>query len=114
MIHTHQGISALGAFKTKALQVKISQAQPGLNLLSAEFIHFSDLNDALTEAEKKHLDQLLSYTQALSANTAKSSIIVIPRLGTISPWSSKATDIVHLCDINKIRRIERATIYHFD
>ena len=114
MIHTHQGISALGAFKTKALQVKISQAQPGLNLLSAEFIHFSDLNDALTEVEKKHLDQLLSYTQALSANTAKSSIIVIPRLGTISPWSSKATDIVHLCDINKIRRIERATIYHFD
>jgi len=96
MIHTHQGISALGAFKTKTLQVKISQAQPGLNLLGAEFIHFSDLNDALTEAETKHLDQLLSYTQALSANTAKSSIIVIPRLGTISPWSSKATDIVKM------------------
>ena len=41
MIHTHQGISALGAFKTKALQVKISKAQPGLNLLAAEFIHLA-------------------------------------------------------------------------
>jgi len=114
MIHTHQGISAIGAFKTKALQVKISKAQPGLNLLSAEFIHFSDLNDALTEAETNHLDHLLSYTPVLSVNSAQSSVVVIPRLGTISPWSSKATDIVHLCDIDKIKRIERATIYHFD
>ena len=114
MIHTHQGISALGAFKTKALQVKISKAQPGLNLLAAEFIHLADLNETLTEVETNHLDHLLSYAPVLSANAAQSSIVVIPRLGTISPWSSKATDIVHLCDINKIRRIERATIYHFD
>ena len=114
MIHTHQGISALGAFKTKALQVKISKAQPGLNLLAAEFIHLADLNEALTEVETNHLDHLLSYAPVLSVNAAQSSIVVIPRLGTISPWSSKATDIVHLCDINKINRIERATIYHFD
>jgi phosphoribosylformylglycinamidine synthase len=114
MIHTHQGISALGSFKTKALQVKISKAQPGLNLLAAEFIHFSDLNDALTKVETNHLDHLLSYTPMLSVNSAQSSVVVIPRLGTISPWSSKATDIVHLCDIGKINRIERATIYHFD
>jgi len=114
MIHTHQGISALGAFKTKALQVKISKAQPGLNLLAAEFIHLADLNEALTEVETNHLDHLLSYAPVLSVNAAQSSIVVIPRLGTISPWSSKATDIVHLCDINKIKRIERATIYHFD
>ncbi|HBW06638.1 MAG TPA: hypothetical protein DEE99_02545, partial [Gammaproteobacteria bacterium] len=102
MIHTHQGISALGAFKTKALQVKISKAQPGLNLLAAEFIHLADLNETLTEVETNHLDHLLSYAPVLSANAAQSSIVVIPRLGTISPWSSKATDIVHLCDINKI------------
>ena len=114
MIHTHQGISALGAFKTKALQVKISKAQPGLNLLVAEFIHLADLNEALIEVETNHLDHLLSYAPVLSVNAAQSSIVVIPRLGTISPWSSKATDIVHLCDINKINRIERATIYHFD
>ncbi|MCS5586140.1 MAG: hypothetical protein NZ702_01425, partial [Gammaproteobacteria bacterium] len=60
MIYTHQGISALGAFKTKALQVRISKAQPGLSLLSAEFIHFADLNEALSEVETNHLDHLLS------------------------------------------------------
>ena len=114
MIHTHQGISALGSFKTKALQTKISKAQPGLKLLAAEFIHFADLNEALSEVETSHLNHLLSYTPTLSANSAKSSVVVIPRLGTISPWSSKATDIVHLCDIDKINRIERATVYHFD
>ncbi|SFV83625.1 Phosphoribosylformylglycinamidine synthase, synthetase subunit / Phosphoribosylformylglycinamidine synthase, glutamine amidotransferase subunit [hydrothermal vent metagenome] len=114
MIHTHQGISAISAFKTKALQVKISKAQPGLNLLAAEFIHLADLNDALTKVEINHLDHLLSYAPVLSVNAVQSSVVVIPRLGTISPWSSKATDIVHLCDINKINRIERATIYHFD
>ncbi len=114
MIHTHQGISALGAFKTKALQVKISQAQSGLKLLGAEFIHLSNLDEALTSKESDHLDHLLSYSPNLSVDNAKSSIVIIPRLGTISPWSSKATDIMHLCDINKINRIERATAYHFN
>ena len=42
------------------------------------------------------------------------NIIVIPRLGTISPWSSKATDIVHLCGMTEIKRIERGIIYHFN
>lgn len=114
MIHIHQGINALGAFKTKALQAKIAKAQSGLNLLSAEFIHFADLDEALTDVEKNHLNQLLSYTPVLPDNSAQSSVIIIPRLGTISPWSSKATDIVHLCDINKVNRIERAIIYHFN
>jgi hypothetical protein len=44
----------------------------------------------------------------------KAQIIVIPRLGTISPWSSKASDILHLCGLEKIKRIERGIIYHFD
>ncbi len=114
MIHIHQGISALGAFKIKILQATISEAQPGLKLLGAEFVHFSDLNAALTDKETSHLNHLLSYSQNLSINNAVSSIVIIPRLGTISPWSSKATDIMHLCDMTQIKRIERAVVYHFD
>ena len=114
MIHIHQGISALGAFKTQSLQLKITQAQAGLKLLGAEFIHFSDLNDNLDENKTKQLTQLLSYSEPLNINNAISSIVVIPRLGTISPWSSKATDIMHLCDMTQIKRIERAVVYHFD
>ena len=114
MIHIHQGIRALGAFKIKALQSKITQAQAGLNLIGAEFIHFADLNDSLDENKTKQLNQLLSYSEPLAINNAISSIVIVPRLGTISPWSSKATDIMHLCDMAQITRIERAVIYHFD
>ena len=114
MIHIHQGISALGAFKTQSLQLKITQAQAELKLLGAEFIHFADLNDNLDENKTKQLTQLLSYSEPLNINNAISSIVVIPRLGTISPWSSKATDIMHLCDMTQIKRIERAVVYHFD
>jgi len=114
MIHIHQGIRALGTFKTKALQLKITQAQAGLGLLGTEFIHFADLNHSLDENKTKQLAQLLAYSDSLSINNAVSSLIIIPRLGTISPWSSKATDIMHLCDLSQIKRIERAVIYHFD
>ena len=114
MIHIHQGISALGAFKTQSLQLKITQAQVGLKLLGAEFVHFADLNDNLDENKIKQLTQLLTYSESLNINNAVSSIVVIPRLGTISPWSSKATDIRHLCDMTQIKRIERAVVYHFD
>lgn len=114
MIHIHQGISALGAFRQEALNKKLSQAQSGLALLSAEFIHFADLNSALSDEQAQHLDHLLNYTNALNATSDAQSIIVIPRLGTISPWSSKATDIAHLCDINQINRVERGIIYHLN
>ncbi len=38
-------------------------------------------------------------------------IIVLPRLGTISPWSSKATDIAHNCGLAAVSRIERGVTY---
>ncbi len=114
MIHIHRGISALGVFKTKDLQLKISKIQPTLKLLGAEFIHFVNLHNTLDNEQINHLNKLLSYTNKLVVNNAKSTVIVTPRLGTISPWSSKATDIVCLCDIDKIKRIERGIVYHFD
>ena len=38
-------------------------------------------------------------------------LLVVPRAGTISPWSSKATDIAHVCGLTAIRRIERGIEY---
>jgi phosphoribosylformylglycinamidine synthase len=114
MIHIHQGISALGSFKTQALQAKLNQAQSNLTLLGAEFIHFADLNEDLDKSKATQLAQLLAYSEALTVSGVVSSLVIIPRLGTISPWSSKATDIMHLCDMPQINRIERAIIYHFD
>ena len=61
MIHTHRGIQALGAFKTKALQEKISIIQPGIKLLGTEFIHFADLIEDMSEEDISHLNNLLNY-----------------------------------------------------
>ena len=113
MIHIHQGIRALSTFKIKALQSKINNAQSDLELLGAEYIHFAHLNTPLTAEQTQHLEHLLSYAPKFENHSAN-SLIIIPRLGTISPWSSKATDILHLCDISSIDRIERGIIYHFN
>ena len=114
MIHTHRGIKALSAFKTQALQDKLSTIQTDLEILETEFIHFADLSEALSNKDISHLNNLLSYSPTVCTGSTNSSIIITPRMGTISPWSSKATDIVHLCSIPNIVRIERAIIYHFN
>jgi phosphoribosylformylglycinamidine synthase len=59
------------------------------------FVHFAHCADQLTQDETTILETLLNYDQAIDSNT-KAQIIVMPRLGTISPWSSKASDILHL------------------
>jgi phosphoribosylformylglycinamidine synthase len=82
-------------------------------LVGAEFVHFAHCADQLTQDETTTLETLLNYDQTVDLNT-KAQIIVMPRLGTISPWSSKASDILHLCGLEKIKRIERGIIYHFD
>ncbi|MEO1945549.1 MAG: phosphoribosylformylglycinamidine synthase, partial [Candidatus Thioglobus sp.] len=114
MIHTHRGIKALSDFKTQALQDKLSTIQTDLEILETEFIHFADLSEALSNKDISHLNNLLSYSPLVCTGSTNSSIIITPRMGTISPWSSKATDIVHLCSIPNIVRIERAIIYHFN
>jgi phosphoribosylformylglycinamidine synthase len=61
-------------------------------------VHFAHCADQLTQDETTTLETLLNYDQAVDSNT-KAQIIVMPRLGTISPWSSKASDILHLCGL---------------
>ncbi len=111
MIKTVQHIQASSSFKQGMLNKKI--ARLGVKLIGTEFVHFSDCGNALTNSEVATLERLLNYSTRLEI-TSSTQIIVIPRLGTISPWSSKASDILHLCGLEKVRRIERGIIYHFD
>ena len=114
MIYIHRGINALRNFQITALQNKLSAKTKNINLIGAEFIHFAKLTDELNNSEESHLKQLLSYTQSNTFKASKDTLVVIPRHGTISPWSSKASDIMHLCGIDNLDRIERGIIYHFD
>lgn len=111
MIKTLKSIQALSAFKQKTLNKKLLHF--GVQLTDAEFVYFADCKIALNDSESATLEKLLNHETHIDA-TNTTEIIVIPRLGTISPWSSKASDILHLCGLEKVKRIERGVIYHFD
>ena len=114
MISIHSGIQALRNFKVKTLQQKLRLKLNNLTLLCTEYIHFIESDTKLSSEDKSHLDKLLNYAPSINTSNSIDSVIVIPRQGTISPWSSKATDIVHLCDLKQIKRLERGINYHFN
>lgn len=116
------GSSALSRFRLSKLKEKLAAAEPGVVAVAARFTHFADLSRDLSRAEHTVLERLLSYGPRAerSADDRESlehiehtehEIIVTPRLGTISPWSSKATDIAHVCELAAVRRLERAIVY---
>jgi phosphoribosylformylglycinamidine synthase len=87
---------------------RLKAAAPGVTEASARFVHFVDLGAPLTTEASSVLARLLEYGPRLSLDWVEgSSFVVVPRLGTISPWSSKATDIAHNCGLASVRRIER-------
>ncbi len=114
MISIHSGIQALRNFKVKTLQQKLRLKLTNLSLLSTEYIHFIESETKLSSEDKSHLDRLLNYAPSINTFDSIDSVIVTPRHGTISPWSSKATDIVHLCGLKQIKRLERGIKYHFN
>ena len=113
MISFHSGIQALRNFKVRDLNEKINTAFPHIKLLSSEYIHFVETDNELSNKNQLILDKLLNYSPQLDTSNSLQKIIITPRVGTISPWSSKATDICQLCSLNEIKRIERGIIYHF-
>ena len=72
--------------------------------LAARFVHFADLAAPLSAAQRSILEQLLTYGAAAPQGAAAApgeAILIVPRAGTISPWSSKATDIAHVCGLER-------------
>lgn len=110
-----RGAPALSEFRTKKLLATF--AEKGLKITSvyAEYVHFANLSSALTDDERSTLAKLLTYGPHITEHKATGSLFVVtPRPGTISPWSSKATDIAHNCGISKLERIERGEAYYID
>src|SRR5688572_26505849 len=110
------GAPALSAFARNKLLHKLQSHLPAVTGIESNWVHFVDLQSPLTSEEATLLDRLLRYgPEDLPANPPMEGItteyLVVPRPGTISPWSSKATDIVHNCGLAKIRRLERGVSY---
>jgi len=114
MLHL-QGSPAFSPFRLKKLIENIRLQVPDLSALYAEYVHFVDLDQSLDVSEQQVLEKLLQYGPKLQVREHKGRLVlVIPRPGTISPWSSKATDIAHNCGLQKIRRIERGVAFYLD
>ena len=107
------GSSALSPFRHD----KLLQAHPALQALTSQYLHFVDLQADLDAVEQALLTSLLHYgpSESVAAAEQGEPLLVMPRPGTISPWSSKATDICHNAGLAKVRRVERGTLYrlHF-
>ncbi|MHB8667789.1 MAG: phosphoribosylformylglycinamidine synthase [Burkholderiales bacterium] len=108
-----RGGPALSAFRLEKLHARLGDIAPGARIAGAEFRHFVETTHALSAREREVLDQLLAYGEPVRPAPAAGELyLVVPRLGTISPWSSKATDIARQCGLPAVRRIERGIAYY--
>ncbi len=108
-----RGSPALSEFRVNKL-IELCQEQ-GLPVtdLYAEFVHFADLSEDLHQSELEKLEKLLTYGPTIKEHKPQGTLILVtPRPGTISPWSSKSTDIAHNCGLNKVKRLERGCAYY--
>jgi phosphoribosylformylglycinamidine synthase len=109
---TLRGAPALSEFRLAKLLALCRERVPGAASVYAEFVHFIDASAALSEDEQAILQRLLEYGPRLKAGERTGSLLlVVPRPGTISPWSSKATDIARNCGLGRVRRVERGTAF---
>ena len=108
---TLPGPEAVSPFRLEKMLRSLRETQPAIQHVSTAFMHFVQCAQPLTSDERQVLDKLLTYGRASSIGRLGEQFLVIPRIGTISPWASKATNIAHNCGLAAIRRIERGTVY---
>ncbi|WP_449100299.1 phosphoribosylformylglycinamidine synthase [Pseudomonas veronii] len=108
-----RGAPALSAFRHSKLLEQLSQKVPAVTGLYAEFAHFADVTGVLTADEQQVLARLLKYGPSVPVQEPTGRLfLVLPRFGTISPWSSKASDIARNCGLEKIQRLERGIAFY--
>jgi len=108
------GSSALSAFRKKKLLTNVQKSVPAVIDIDAQFLHFVELIDVQTLSAQQEdvLSKALTYgAKSEQVIQSQQSVLIVPRLGTISPWSSKATDILHNCGLQDIARVERGVQY---
>jgi phosphoribosylformylglycinamidine synthase len=105
-----RGNRAASAFRLDKLNSRLKEIQASVRVLAAEYRHFVEAERRLDAAENGVLERLLQYGEAPGPD-AGGVLLVVPRLGTISPWSSKATDIARSCGLGAVRRIERGVAW---
>jgi phosphoribosylformylglycinamidine synthase len=108
-----RGRNALSPFRYEKLMHSLAASVPDISHVYAEYWHFVAADRALDSFELERLAQLLSYGPAVKEEQPNGELLLVtPRFGTISPWSSKATDIARHCGLEMIERIERGIAFY--
>ena len=111
-IRFFDGGSAFSAFKSQGLLAKLQAVCPEIQSFTAHHIYLLATEQPLATADHQRMAQLLDVqSNPAAAAAAGVSCVVSPRMGTVSPWASKATDIARNCGF-KLRRLERLTEFH--
>ena len=105
-----RGAPAFSSFRRQGLQQRLTFAVPGAQIVSADYWHFVATRQPLPAAERRQLAVLLEERPA-AGEPAGELFLVTPRIGTISPWSSKATEIALNSGLPTVERIERGIAY---
>ena len=114
-----EGGSALSAFRAQALLARLQAVVPRIHGVSARFVHWVAFDAEPSRAQADTLAALLTYGEPAEPAAASECVVVMPRLGTVSPWASKATDIARNCGIGtqgaagrpRLHRLERVVEY---
>ncbi len=115
MYRTSIGKAALSSFRLDKLRNALKAGKSGVTVEDTRHCYFIELSADLSADEAILLDRLLGLDKhagepAIARSVQK--LLVVPRLGTISPWSSKATDIARHCTLPQVMRIERGVLYY--
>ncbi len=107
------GGNALSSFRAQQLQTALTAIHPKITGIAARFVHLVATEQPLAGAQAERVAALLTYGDPYEGGSDGQAFIVTPRMGTISPWASKATDIARNCGL-AVFRIERLTEYRIE
>jgi phosphoribosylformylglycinamidine synthase len=112
-----EGGDALPASRAEALLARLQAACPRITAVAARHVHWAAFDAAPARSDVDKLQGLLRYGDPYAGPAAGELVVAMPRLGTLSPWASKASDIARNCGIGagraeggpQLHRIERVT-----
>lgn len=106
-----QGEPIAKTYALQRLEKAVKDAAPVVKSLDGSYVYYISSKNALNAEQITKLQEILQLPNEIQNNSAAMQLVVIPRVGTVSPWSSKATDILHNCGLDAVNRIERGKIY---
>lgn len=108
-----RGSSALSDYKIEKLIAALRQSKIEVSKISTTYVHLVDNQEPLSDEQHQVLRKILTYGPVDCQHQDDGELfLVVPRIGTISPWATKATDIAHNCGLKSIHRIERGIAFY--